>query len=978
MKETRILAVILGHFTCLLCLSSATAVEDPCTLYKPRDIENARANASRYAWAEEIVERWKRRVEFAMQKDLDFFEQLIPELTPGSRYGQSCPHCVGRKSLMGHGNFSWSVTKPNQLTCRDCGTVYPNEDYPETGVLKCPRMGQTFTYYETPEERAHPAERAKYALKWGTDPRMTTFSGQIRYHKAAWAWTRSLTLAKLYALTEEIDYAERAAWILNRFARVYPNYLFHSYDGSIADWPPAKVAANMGKHEQAGGRRGGVFAPDVVRHAYGLHQHEDYSTLHNGFWGAGRLRVHGKGSDAWPLFQMTVTYDLIKDAQYPDGRPLLDAAQKERIVDDLVLAGCRDMEHWRSLSNKGVAVFILSAAVGQLLEQPERIRRAWAGFNEMVDARYHFDGFYGESPAYAAHNFGNVQELPDVLYGYSDPPDYQPEEGKRLDDLNPFAAGHFHRALKSMMRMLAPGRCLPTIGDTKYGTRMSPRFAEVLACRLGGQYASLLETVWGATLPEKGTEYSLWYRSPHLRAEGEAELPLRSEWFPGWHVAVLRGGQGDTKNALYVNGNENQWTLRTGHRHRDVLGISYYSHGEELVSDRGYFSGSGYRLADGRSGQRWMKSTLSHNLVVVDEQDQSSRDCGSNLELFGVAPGVEVVQASGVNVYSQCDAYRRTTALIRTPGGGTYAVDLFRVSGGKTHQYSFHCNGELVRPRRAELDSCQVQLAPNWGKWLENPLAMASTGPRLFTWQSGEMNLDLRLLNNQDRIIIADAPGWRRARPAELKKPPIQQVLAEHRCDVGDDEVLATQYAAVIVPYAAGESPVIAVEQLKNDAASGVVALKVQLENRTDYIVSSEDQQRRQLGPVTTDGDFAFVSEDQHGKAVHGYLLSGTELTSGELEIRQPAARTTLPVRDVSGRTFHLAEPVPEGTSLGGSYLLANQPPATYTSENGPRPRTGFEIESTTADSITVRDYPAVESDQVTILHASWLRREQQ
>ncbi len=33
-----------------------------------------------------------------------------------------------------------------------------------------------------------------------------------------------------------------------------------------------------------------------------------------------------------------------------------------------------------------------------------------------------------------------------------------------------------------------------------------------------------------------------------------------------------------------------------------------------------------------------------------------------------------------------------------------------------------------------------------------------------------------------------------------------------------------------------------------------------------------------------------------------------------------------------------------------------------------PRPQTGFEIESVTKDSITVRDYPVVECDEITVL----------
>ena len=75
---------------------------------------------------------------------------------------------------------------------------------------------------------------------------------------------------------------------------------------------------------------------------------------------------------------------------------------------------------------------------------------------------------------------------------------------------------------------------------------------------------------------EKGSEYALWYRPADLQAEGEA-LPLYSEWFPGWHVGVLRGGR-EADTALYLNDNEHQWTVQTGHRQQDILSLSYYAH----------------------------------------------------------------------------------------------------------------------------------------------------------------------------------------------------------------------------------------------------------------------------------------------------------------------------------------------------------------------------------------------------------------
>ena len=229
-------------------------------------------------------------------------------------------------------------------------------------------------------------------------------------------------------------------------ARVYPNYLWHCYDGSIADLPTAQVAASMGDPTTPAGGR---FPPEAILHAYGLNQNSDdtgeYATLYNGFWGSARLNVHAR-DPVEQLLPMVVAYDLIRDARYPDGTALMDEQVQQRIVEDIFEASSEEWEHWRDLSNKGVTVRTLSAAVGALLEQPERVRWALDGFNEMLATRYHFDGFYTEAPSYASYNYANIGALPNILHGYSDPVGYQPEDGGRLENLNLFAEGHHYLA----------------------------------------------------------------------------------------------------------------------------------------------------------------------------------------------------------------------------------------------------------------------------------------------------------------------------------------------------------------------------------------------------------------------------------------------------------------------------------------------------------------------------------------------------
>ncbi len=151
------------------------------------------------------------------------------------------------------------------------------------------------------------------------------------------------------------------------------------------------------------------------------------------------------------------------------------------------------------------------------------------------------------------------------------------------------------------------------------------------------------------------------------------------------------------------------------------------------------------------------------------------------------------------------------------------------------------------------------------------------------------------------------------------------------------------------------------------------LAIEVRFKDRTDHIISTKDQEIQTYGPVKGAGRFAVVSVDAGGKVIQAYLLAGVGLECGKTKISLPRPSTTLKVKGVFGRTFQLAEPLALGLVQKGDYLLASGPEPL---EMGlPRPQTGFEIASTTRDSITVRDYPVVDCEEIRVLHGKALSR---
>jgi hypothetical protein len=218
--------------------------------------------------------------------------------------------------------------------------------------------------------------------------------------------------------------------------------------------------------------------------------------------------------------------------------------------------------------------------------------------------------------------------------------------------------------------------------------------------------------------------------------------------------------------------------------------------------------------------------------------------------------------------------------------------------------------------------------------------------------------MDLRLLNPIDRLIVADAPGWRSDRGSELDAPPIQQLFAER---TGADAATTSQYVATIVPYAGDKSPVESARLLAHEPDVGLVAVEVQLAERIDIIVSSQDTETRQIGSLSVAGRFAFVSCDLNGKVEKAYLLGGTALQVGDACLAQHAAMSHLEVASTANCTYNLRHDLPTELVRPGQYLLAAG--------------TGYEIESTGPRSITVRDYPVTMCDAIQVLHdATWIR----
>lgn len=98
---------------------ASESVRHPATTLKPADLKRAKQNIAQHEWARQYAEAARSRAPSSAAKITpEWLLGMVPGTTPGDTLFTPCPAC------------------PDQLTCKKCGTVFLNEKYPESVVLK--------------------------------------------------------------------------------------------------------------------------------------------------------------------------------------------------------------------------------------------------------------------------------------------------------------------------------------------------------------------------------------------------------------------------------------------------------------------------------------------------------------------------------------------------------------------------------------------------------------------------------------------------------------------------------------------------------------------------------------------------------------------------------------------------------------------------------------------------------------------------
>jgi hypothetical protein len=359
------------------------------------------------------------------------------------------------------------------------------------------------------------------------------------------------------------------------------------------------------------------------------------------------------------------------------------------------------------------------------------------------------------------------------------------------------------------------------------------------------------------------------------QARGEA-VECKSVNFFGVGMGILRTTTESGTSSLLLKTSPNR-----SHGHPDKLGIDLYAFNDQLAMDPGvvWYEQPLYR--------QWFHTTLAHNTLVVDEQDQVMSD-GQQLVY---APGTDLGMMRG----SANAAYPGVTmdrSLFLTP---EYVADLFAAFGRlpRTYDLAWHLRGEFA------------SALPLTGHAFPEPVAngyCALTNLRRGT-ADGAWSATVTRAGNTARLFAAGAG------PTEvlvgdgvykLERPP---TIIERR------RAASTVYGNVLDVSNAPGGFVRAVAQ-EGGLEAGFGLLSIETARGTDRCLAAFRPGTHRAGGIETDAVQAQVRQD--GGAVQAMILAGgTRLACAGV---------------VLGRS---APGIASLERLGnGAYLLANPSPS--------------------------------------------------
>lgn len=474
-------------------------------------------------------------------------------------------------------------------------------------------------------------------------------------------------------------------------------------------------------------------------------------------------------------------------------------------------------------------------------------------------------------------------------------------------------------------------------------------------------------------------------------ADAPPAAEVLSDLMGGKNIAILRSGSGPQRRALFMRGGPNGL-----HGHDDQLSVVPYGHGMVLA---GVY---GYNTSETPDHLSWGSRAISHLSAVVNEDLPPSylyKGFGNRMNrgIFSPAacvtgyvgmPPAQFVEMSNPGMWShvrsRIDDYRRTSWLIDIDDEQYYFVDLFRILGGRTHDYIWNAPYAARSAEAMQLDGVAPQpikdvwtLAAlsgknrnadwnkpgqSWGERLDGmaggiilPLRGQKNEPGL----SGQKNPPVAPGNGYGMIWdikaadtdkdweavwkLPDGKNFMRSRlinfdgmtaisgksPTILRDRYFNVIVARRQMASGATEGIRSRFVNVVEVGHEGAWGVEEVEKLGAKDGDGV-GIKVRIRGgKTDYVFSNREGQSLGDGNVQIDGRNGFARLDQDGSLVHLLLQEGTSIKAGGwiLAPTQPVLEAkVLSVKASDDGEIILDRALPAGIALDQAMMLVRRP----------------------------------------------------
>jgi hypothetical protein len=326
-----------------------------------------------------------------------------------------CPNCNSGAQEMNV--LGWKPGMGSKVRCNYCGMEFPNKKFPNNRerVITAPGgVLQVYRYYE--DSSGH-----RYY-----------FEAHAWYERWLWISPMAENLAKIWYLTKDNDYGDRAAAIAGRFAQVFPGYAIRY------DYPNAQVQ----------------FFPANQKWPYG--GLSPYRGAKWSWWGYMGIPV-----------KLANAYDILMSGyDWKRMDKVIGSETDKRIVRDLLRLGYEfTTANPETYTNMSPGMYADMVRVGRILGDPSMVHEAVKRFREFFLKGFFADGWWNEgTTSYHNQTIGELKTVVDALKWYVDPGGWK---GERFDNLDLTVRIPLYQKALNVTHdaMLPNGRVLP-INDT--------------------------------------------------------------------------------------------------------------------------------------------------------------------------------------------------------------------------------------------------------------------------------------------------------------------------------------------------------------------------------------------------------------------------------------------------------------------------------------------------------------------------------